>query len=73
MVPQVPIASPVKISAIGNPDTLYGAMTMQGRYLDMVKKADPAMVEVAKRDKLTLPAYTGSTESAYAKPMAPKP
>ncbi|MGI8923978.1 MAG: DUF881 domain-containing protein [Fimbriimonadales bacterium] len=71
-VGRVPIASPVKISAIGNADTLYGAMAMQGRFLDNIKQADPAMVEIAKKDKLVIPAYTGSTESEYAKSVSQK-
>ncbi|MDQ2986350.1 MAG: DUF881 domain-containing protein [Armatimonadota bacterium] len=71
-VGRVPIASPVKISAIGDADTLYGAMTMQGRYLDNIKKTDPYMVEVNKKDKVTLQGYTGSTESSFAKTVAAK-
>jgi uncharacterized protein YlxW (UPF0749 family) len=72
-VGRVPIASPVKISAIGNTETLFGALTMQGRYLDVIRKADPGMVEVVKKEKIVLPAYTGSTEMSYAKSVPAKP
>ncbi|HET6644255.1 MAG TPA: DUF881 domain-containing protein [Fimbriimonadales bacterium] len=71
-VGRVPIASPVKIQAIGNADTLYGALTMQGRYLDNIKAADPAMVEVSKKDRLVLPAFTGSTVLNFAKTVPDK-
>jgi len=66
-VGRIAIASPVKIEAVGNPDTLYGAMTMQGRYLDNIKKVDPTMIEVTKKDKIRLPSFSGSTESEFAK------
>ena len=71
-VGRVPISSPVRILAIGDAETLNGAMTMQGRYLDNIKKVDPQMVTVTKKDKLTLPGYTGSTESTFAKTVVPK-
>jgi len=72
-VGRVPIASPVKISAIGDPDTLYGAMSMQGRYLDNIKKTDPFMVEITKKEKVVLQGYTGSTESNFIKTVEAKP
>lgn len=71
-VGRVPIASPVKIAAIGDPDTLYGAMSMQGRYLDNIKKTDPYMVEITKKDKITLQGFTGSTALTFAKTVEAK-
>ncbi|MEO7454348.1 MAG: DUF881 domain-containing protein [Fimbriimonadales bacterium] len=71
-VGRVPISSPVRISAIGDTETLYGAMTMQGRYLDNIRKVDQEMVKVNKKDKVTLPGYTGSTESIFAKTVPAK-
>lgn len=72
-VGRVPMSSPIKILAIGNVDTLFGALTMQGRYLDTIRRSDPAMAEVTKKDKLILPAFAGSSELTYAKSAAPKP
>lgn len=66
-VDRVPVSSPVRIRAIGDAETLYGALTMQGRYLSTIKQADSAMVEVTKRDRMILPAFTGSTKFDYAK------
>lgn len=71
-VGRVPISSPVRIVAIGDTETLYGAMTMQGRYLDNIKKVDAEMVQVTKKDKITLPGYTGSTEANFAKTVPAK-
>ena len=71
-VGRVPISPPVRIAAIGDTETLYGAMTMQGRYLDNIKKVDPQMVQVTKKDKIVLPGYTGSTESTFAKTVPAK-
>ncbi len=64
---RTPIASPVVIRAIGDPDTLHGAVTMQGRYLDEIRGNDASMVEVRKMERMLLPAYSGSTEFSYAK------
>jgi uncharacterized protein YlxW (UPF0749 family) len=71
-VGRVPIASPVKINAIGDPETLYGAMSMQGRYLDNIKKTDPYMVEITKKEKVVLQGYTGSTELNFTKTVEAK-
>lgn len=69
-VGRTPIASPIVIQAIGDPDTLYGAIMMQGRFLDEIRSTDPTMVEVKKTQKLVLPAYTGSTQFDHAKVAA---
>lgn len=69
-VGRTPIASPIVIQAIGDPDTLYGAIMMQGRFLDEIRSTDSSMVEVKKVQKLLLPAYTGSTQFDHAKTAA---
>jgi len=58
------IASPVVIRAIGDPDTLVGAINLPGGALYELRQTDPAMVEVEKVRKHILPAYTGSTTHA---------
>ncbi len=69
-VGRTPISSPIVIQAIGNPDTLYGAIMMQGRFLDEIRSTDTDMVDVKKVKNLLLPAYTGSTQFDFAKPVA---
>jgi len=71
-VGRVPISSPVVIRAIGDPETLMGALNMPGRYLNEIRSVDPKMVEIHKRYKMVLPAYTGSTEFRHAKSTVPK-
>lgn len=63
----VGVSSPITVRAIGDPDTLYGALTMRGRFLDELRSIDPNMVEVRKKEHLVLPAYTGSTRFKFAK------
>ncbi len=67
----VPISSPVVIQAIGDPDTLYGALTMPGRVVYQIRENDPQMAVVRKVERLVLPAYTGTTKLQYAKPVLP--
>ena len=55
------IASPIVVRAIGDPETLLGAMNLPGGALDEMRRVDPAMVELEKVRKHILPAYTGST------------
>lgn len=61
LVDDVKIASPVIIRAIGDPDTLKGALELPEGVLSDFRDIDPAMANVSKVDKQRLPAYTGST------------
>jgi uncharacterized protein YlxW (UPF0749 family) len=67
LVNDVKIASPVRIRAIGDPDTLFGAMNTPGGSLAEIRMTDPAMVQVEKVEKQLIPAYTGTTERRFAK------
>ncbi len=64
--PQVP---PYVIEAIGNPRALTVMLTMRGGEADQIKQFDPAMFSVKQAVTLTLPAYSGSSEPRYAKPV----
>jgi len=61
-------AAPYVIFAIGNPDTLYQALTMRGGVVDALGlwKID---VTVTMSTHLTIPKYSGALEFAYAQPM----
>jgi uncharacterized protein YlxW (UPF0749 family) len=61
LVDDVKIASPVVIRAIGDPDTLKGALELPEGVLTDLRDIDPAMAIVSKVDKQRLAAYTGST------------
>lgn len=61
MVNDVKIASPIKIRAIGDSETLLGAMSLPGGVLSQIKSTDPSMVVLEPMKYITMPAYTGST------------
>ncbi|MFN8138663.1 MAG: DUF881 domain-containing protein [Fimbriimonadales bacterium] len=67
-VGRVPVSSPVVIRAIGDPETLYGALNMKGRWIDKIRTTDPKMAELKKLKTMRIPAYTGSTERRFLKP-----
>lgn len=61
------IASPVVINAIGDVNTLLGAINMPGGAVDEIKQfGHPSMIQVVNFKKMRLPAYTGSTSFKYS-------
>jgi uncharacterized protein YlxW (UPF0749 family) len=72
LINDVKIASPIVIRAIGDPETLYGAMDMPGGVLSEIRVYDPAMVQLEKAKDLRLPAYVGTTDRKWAKPTPEK-
>ncbi|AIE88150.1 hypothetical protein OP10G_4782 [Fimbriimonas ginsengisoli Gsoil 348] len=71
LVNDVKIASPIVVRALGDSDTLFGAMNMPGGALSQIRIFDPAMVQVEKVQMMRLPAYTGTTAKKWAKVVAP--
>ncbi|GBC93444.1 hypothetical protein HRbin15_01935 [bacterium HR15] len=65
----IKMASPFVIHAIGDPNTLLGALKTPGGVLSDIIDADPKMVEMHARDRVRIPAYTGSTQFRFAKPV----
>lgn len=59
--------SPVKISAIGDPEVLFAALTMTGGVSHQFIN-DPTMFGIDKAKSLTLPAYAGATPIRFAQP-----
>lgn len=68
----VPVASPVRIRAIGDPDTLMGGLNLRNGVLDEIRQADPSMVAIERAERLHLPAYTGATTNKYAQAVGGK-
>lgn len=66
------VASPIKIRAIGDQETLYGALTMPGGIVGELQGVDPEMVELEKIEKMSLPAFAGPTTRRYAVVPPPK-
>lgn len=71
-VNSVPLTPPFKISAIGNPQSLAAALNMPEGIAEMLKQTDPAMISIAQKSKLVLPAYDGATDFRYARPVSDK-
>jgi uncharacterized protein YlxW (UPF0749 family) len=68
LVDNVRISSPIRIQAIGDPETLFGGLDMRGGVLDEIRSTgDPSMVQIEKIERMLLPAYSGSTMSKFVK------
>lgn len=67
LVNNVRIASPVRIQAIGDPETLLSAVSLPGGVFDELRMEDPKMVRAERIKKMVLPAYTGSTDQKWVK------
>lgn len=67
----IALSSPYVISAIGDPDTLAGALNMPQGVLTDIQAVDPNMVKVNKKNKIAIPAYNGSLVYRYARPVVP--
>ncbi len=65
----VPLVPPYVIKAVGDPNTLYGALNLPGGVLDGMRRYDPNMFHLTKIDKMIIHAYAGSTAFHYAKPI----
>ena len=63
-------AAPYVIFAIGDPDTLYSALTMRNGVVDILSQWG-ITVRVTASDQLLIPAYSGTVDYKYAKPVAP--
>ncbi len=73
LIDSVKIATPILIRAIGDPDTLYGAMNLPGGALQEIRSVDPGMVQIDSVKKHRLPAYAGATTRTFLKVPTGKP
>ncbi len=66
----VPIASPYKIEAIGDPDVLLSGLKLPGGIVDLLTNSG-LKVEVKKAEQLVLPPYSGpgSSRLGFAQPV----
>lgn len=62
----VKVASPIRIRAIGDPETLKGALNLPGGILDELRSVDPSMVRLEDVPVINLPAYSGPTARRFA-------
>lgn len=71
-VNDIKLSSPFVIQAVGDPNTLLGALKMPGGVLEDIENADPKMVQINTKEKVVIPAFAGSTKFRFAKPAPPK-
>lgn len=65
----VSIGTPFIISAIGEPKLLMASVNAPGTYGDALKNIFAIGFETQEQDELYIPAYSGSFEFKYAKPV----
>ncbi len=71
LINNVQTSPPIQITAIGDPDTLGGGLTMIGGVRDkFAESGDASMIQVdkVKTPTLTIPAYSGPVTLRFAKP-----
>ncbi|MEM0011126.1 MAG: DUF881 domain-containing protein [Candidatus Bathyarchaeia archaeon] len=65
----IPIASPYKIEAIGNPDVLLSGLKIPGGIIDLLSNSG-LKVEVKKVEQIVLPPYSGpGSRLEFAQPI----
>lgn len=62
------VAPPFEIVAIGKPETMISALEMRGGILETIKFFGLES-KIEKKDEVTVPAYTGSIDLKYSKPI----
>ncbi|MBS1718422.1 MAG: DUF881 domain-containing protein [Armatimonadetes bacterium] len=62
----VPVASPVVIRAIGDPEALFGGLNLPIGVIAEIRSTDPSMVSIEKVSSMTLPPYAGTMTKRYA-------
>ncbi len=69
-VDHVPISSPVRIQAIGESETIEGALLLPLGVVQEIRQSGvPSMVTIERVQKQQLPAYTGPTARKLATPV----
>jgi uncharacterized protein YlxW (UPF0749 family) len=74
LVNNIQIAPPVVVEAIGDPQTLSGALNLRGGVIEEIRQTGgEQMVTIRSVTKMRLPAYSGATTRRFAKdPKEPK-
>jgi len=70
LVNQSRISPPFYVRAIGNPDTLSGALSLRGGILEYLQFYG-IQVSIARKTEVLIPMYSGGTTYRFAKPVPP--
>jgi uncharacterized protein YlxW (UPF0749 family) len=65
----VPTAPPYTIKAIGNPETIEGALTIRYGIVENMRNNYGLQVSIAKQEEIEIPRYNGVLRYLYAKPV----
>ena len=68
LVNNVPLASPYEVRAIGDANTMIGALNIPDGFMQYMRSVDPRMARIERKTKMLIPAYTGTTDFRFAKP-----
>jgi uncharacterized protein YlxW (UPF0749 family) len=71
-VDNVKFSAPLRIRAIGDPETLYNGLNIQGGIMEEFRQLDPKMADIEIVEMLRIPAYDGPTTFRFAKPVKKK-
>ena len=71
LINNAPMSPPFVITAIGPSADMENGLRMRGGVVDMFRIMEDLsdMVKIEKSDHLVIPAYSGSTQFKYAKPV----
>lgn len=73
LIDGVKVASPIRILAIGDPNTMLGALNLPGGVLEELRSVDEEMAIVQAKSHIKLAAYSGPTTRRYAAPPKDEP
>ncbi|MGI6734443.1 MAG: DUF881 domain-containing protein [Anaerovoracaceae bacterium] len=65
----VPTAPPYTIKAIGNPETIEGALTIRYGIMENMRNNYGLQVSIVKQEEIEIPRYNGVLRFLYAKPI----
>lgn len=60
-------APPYYVKAIGNPDTIYNALTIRGGIIESMRSSYGLNVDIERREQVIVPRYNGVISFKYAK------
>ena len=65
-------AAPYYIKAIGNPGTMYNALTIRGGIIENMRNSYGLIVDLEQRDEVIVPRYNGVINFKYAEAYSPE-
>lgn len=73
LVDSVKVSPPLLIRAIGDPETMFGAMNLPGGVLGEIRSTDPQMATLEQVKSMRMPAFAGALPHKFGKVPNDKP